>query len=254
MSKTKKIVLIIIITIATLVILAWIFVPRLIVLYVARELEEDLGPGAEYFTEYNTTLENVQSISYDGLTMNIPTNYVEKDIELKVIMYIVPDETNTAIESVLIMDSYDLSEMNLFSEENLEALTADLPAKIGVNQIVRGFEALGNGLPDSAYGTYKSSALLTTDDYSFWNLKQGIAYVISGMLKYTSIIGDYNYIYENEDICGLIHVTLPENQEFKYYIIAEMFSTDDLGTEHTVLIKTNSLEEAYGMINSITIE
>lgn len=259
MSKAKKIILTIVIIIVSLAILAWIFIPRLLILFAAKQVTPDVGPAAEYFTEYDKTIINVdytQNISHDGLTITLPGNFVEHELTLEnTIMYILPAEGEEAAqESIVFMAVSDLSDMNLFSEENMAELTGGMLDKFATNRLMKGFEALGHGFPDSAYNTLKSTALLSEDDYSFWNVNQGFAYVISGMIKNTSFMADHNYIYENEDICGIIHVReLPED-ECKYYIVADMFSTDDLGSAHGLLIKTNHLDLAYAMINSIIIE
>ena len=85
-------------------------------------------------------------------------------------------------------------------------------------------------------------------------MEKGFAYVVSGAIKNNTWVADKNYIYETEDICGLIRVRELTEKDYKYYIIVDMFSTDDLDTVHGLLIKTNDLEMAYAMINSITIE
>lgn len=258
MSKTKKIVITIITICVFLTIVGWIFVPRLFVWFAARQITPDIGPGAEYFTEYDislTDMDLVQTTSPGGLSMDIPNDYAEKEISLEnTLMYVRTDETNIVTDSIVFMAASDLNDMNLFSEENIAELTDGPLSMLSTTHLIKGFEALGHGLPDSAYGTFKSSALLTEDDYSFWRLNQGFAYVVSGMIKNSSMMGEYNYIYETEEICGIIHVMIPSDREYKYYIVADMFATDDLGTAHGLLIKTNSLEEAYGMINSIVIK
>lgn len=258
MSKAKKIILTIVIILVSLIILFWIFGLRLVIWYAAKQITPDIGPAAEYFTEYNVTMDTtdyVQDISHDGLTMTIPGNFVEHELSLEnTVMYILPTEGETDTESVVFMASSDLSDMNLFSEENMATYTNDMSDKVAADKLMKGFEDLGHGLPDSAYNTFKSTSLLTADDYSFWNWQKGFAYVVSGMIKTTSFSGDYNYIYETDDLCGIIHVRELAEKDYKYYIVADMFSTDDLGTAHGLLIKTNSLEQAYAMINSIVIE
>lgn len=258
MSKAKKIILTIVIIIISLIILLWVLGLRLVIWYAAKQVTPDIGPAAEYFTEYNVTMNTVdyvQDISHNGLTMTIPGNYVQEELSLKnTVMYVLPHEEETATESVVFMASSDLSDMNLFSEENMATYTGGMLDKFAANKLMKGFEDLGHGLPDSAYNTFKSTSLLTADDYSFWNWQKGFAYVVSGMIKNTSFLGDYNYIYETNDICGIIHVRELTEQDYKYYIFADMFSTEDLGTAHGLLIKTNDLEMAYAMINSITIE
>lgn len=258
MSKAKKIILTIIIIVVSLIILFWIFGVRLVIWYAAKQITPDIGSAAQYFTEYDITMNSVdyvQDISHDGLTMTIPGNFVEHELSLEnTIMYILPNEDETDTESVVFMASSDLSDMNLFGEENMSEYTNGILDKVAMDKLMKGFEDLGYGLPDSAYNTFKSTSLLTADDYSFWNWQKGFAYVVSGMIKNTSFIADYNYIYETEDVCGIIHVRELPEREYKYYIVVDMFNTDDLGTAHGLLIKTNSLEQAYAMINSIVIE
>lgn len=98
------------------------------------------------------TLDNVQDISHDGLTMTIPGNFVEHVLSLEnTIMYILPTEDETDTESVVFMASSDLSDMNLFSEENMATYTNDMSDKVAADKLMKGFEDLGHGLPDSAY-------------------------------------------------------------------------------------------------------
>ena len=131
MSKAKKIILTIIIVIVSLAVLLGVFGLRLVIWYAAGQITPEMTPPAEYFTEYDATINNVdyvQSITHDGLTMTIPGAYVPKEISLgNTMMYILPlkkstDEENAdAAESVVFMAASDLSDMNLFSEENMAA-------------------------------------------------------------------------------------------------------------------------------------
>ncbi len=258
MSQKKKKALKIVIIIILILTLIWMLGLRLVIWYAAKQVTPDMGPAAEYFTEYNIKLSNVnlaQTTSPSGLSMYIPDFFEEKEISLEnTLQYIYINESEDFNECIVFMNASDLSDMNLFSEENMATYPGGILDKFAVNKLMKGFEDLGHGLPDSAYNTFKSTALLTADDYSFWNWQKGFAYVVSGMIKNTSFLGDYNYIYETEDICGIIHVRELTGKDYKYYIVADMFSTDDLGTAHGLLIKTNHLPMAYAMINSITIE
>lgn len=248
----------IIIVIVSLAILLWVLGLRLLILFAAKQITSEMTPPAEYFTEYDITInadDDVQSITHDGLTMTIPGNYVERETSLEnTLIYNLPLEDTTDTESVVFMEASDLSDMNLFGEENMAAYTGGFLDKFAVNKLKKGFDDLGHGLPDSAYNTFKSTSLLSTDDYSFWNWKKGFAYVVSGAIKNTTWIADKNYIYETEKICGIIHVRELTERDYKYYIVVDMFSTDDLDTAHGLLIKSDSLEQAYAMINSIVIE
>lgn len=140
MSKAKKIILTIVIIIVSLAILAWIFIPRLLILFAAKQVTPDVGPAAEYFTEYDKTIINVdytQNISHDGLTITLPGNFVEHELTLEnTIMYILPAEGEEAAqESIVFMAVSDLSDMNLFSEENMAELTGGMLDKFATNRL-----------------------------------------------------------------------------------------------------------------------
>ena len=66
--------------------------------------------------------------------------------------------------------------------------------------------------------------------------------------------GDDFYVYETADKCGIIVVKALDGAEDDYYVIAEMYSKDDLNTCYTVMINSSDLEQIYAVINSITIK
>lgn len=264
MSKRKKIILITVIVLVLLVVLIPSIGIRLAIRKHAKEITPELGPTAEYFTAYDESfvaVDYVQTISHGGLTLTAP-GYFEKD-ELSLentYMYTYKDEAGTVSESIVFMAPYDMSDMNLFSEENMEQFTNGFLDEYAANQLKKGFEKLGNGIPDNAYHTNKCIELLSADDYSFWNWKQGFAYVVCGILRSESMWLNYHYVYETEDTCGIIRVrdfSIDGNateKGYRYYIIADMYSTADLNTVHGLLIKCNSLETAYAIINSVVIK
>ena len=263
-NKVIKIILIVIVSLVVLATLIGTVGLRLVIRHYAKEVTAEMGPAAEYFTEYDQTfvaVSAVQDITHNGMTITVPTHFQEKEFALEgAYMYVVSDEKGNALESVVFMRPDDVSEMELLSEERISEMGDTFLKRYAVKKLVQGFEDLGHGIPDNAYTTLKAASLLSKDDYSFWNWKQGFAYVVSGLLKNTSFLGDYNYIYETEDICGIIHVrdfTLDADnttQNCNYYIVADMYSTSDFSTSHGLLIKCNSLEMAYGILNSIVIE
>lgn len=263
-SKVIKIILIVVISLVVLATLIGTIGLRLVIRHYAKEVTAEMSPPAEYFTEYDQNYgdaDAVQDITHNGMTVTIPAHFETKEINLEeTYMYAVLDEEGNASESIVFMRPDDVTDMNLFSEKNLAEMGNGFLKKYALKKLMKGFEDLGHGLPDNAYTTLKSTSLLSKDDYSFWNLQKGFAYVVSGLLKNTTFTGDYNYIYETDDICGIIHVrdfTLDgsnSTQNCNYYIVADMYSTSDFTTSHGLLIKCNSLEMAYSMINSIVIE
>lgn len=79
-----------------------------------------------------------------------------------------------------------------------------------VNQADGITEKPGHGLSDNAYNSFKSTYLLKNSDYSFWDIKQGTAYEIR----------------------------------------LDIFPADNLNEITSVLIDTDSVEEAYAVMNS----
>ena len=264
-SKIIKIILVVVISIVVLATLIGTMGLRLVIRNYAKQVTAELGPAAEFFTEFDITMPNsvaVQDITHYGMTITLPGYFKEKEVSLQETrMYAVMDEEGNATESVIFVAPGDVSEINLFSEEKIEKMTDGPLEKYAVKQLMKGFEDLGNGIPDNFYNMTKAYYLLTEKDYSFWNWKQGFAYVVNGIIKNSIAVGcDYTYIYETEDICGFIHVTdrteqaQSDSSRPDYYVVADMFSTDDFSKSHDLIINCASLETAYAIINSIEIE
>lgn len=268
-TKKKKILKIILIVVISLVVLATLIGTiglRLVIRHYAKQVTAEMTPPAEYFTEYDQTLADfgeMQDITHNGMTVTIPAYFQELEMPMhETYMYGVIDEEGNSsdTECIILSRPDDVSDLSLFSEESMAEMGDSFLKKYALKKLAKGFEDLGHGIPDNAYTTLKSTSLLSKDDYSFWNWQQGFAYVVSGLLKNAYFTFDYNYIYETDDICGIIHVrdytldTDGSTKGYKYYIIAEMYSTDDFSTSRVLLIRSNSLEMAYGMINSIVIE
>ena len=75
---------------------------------------------------------------------------------------------------------------------------------------------------------------------------------MNGLIKETlPIMGEEIYIYEADDKCGFIIVSAPKDDQKYFRITADMYSTTDLNAPYTIIIRSETLEEAYAMINSI---
>ena len=115
MSQKKKKVLKVIIIIIVILTLIWMLGIRLIIWLFAQDAFY-VGSAAEYFTKYDITLEDTQTISHNGITMNIPSDHVENEPLGNTIIYRSPDET--AAVMILVADTD--SNMALFSEKTLQ--------------------------------------------------------------------------------------------------------------------------------------
>ncbi|MBR5799117.1 MAG: zf-HC2 domain-containing protein [Lachnospiraceae bacterium] len=263
-KKRKRVALITVLSVVAALALIGILGFRLVILYFSKQVTTDFNPSVEYFTEYDRTMadtEAVQEIKLNGIAVNLPAEYAEMDPVAESFRYGTADEEGNPVNQVLIMPPSDVSELNLFGEENMESLP-DFPlGQFVVNQLRKGYEDLGHGMPDDFYHMTKANFLLTKEDYSFWNWQKGLAYTISSYIKnQTPVIADYVLIYEEDDICGFIYVTDKSAKEgsnsaaYDYYVIADLFGTSDLSTGYGMIITGDSLEEIYAIINSVVIE
>lgn len=252
--KKQRRKIIIIISAAIIILAAVLFFgvirPRMELNALVSEYLPEVGNGSEYFTEYSISDDSLISLNTDCFTINIPANYVQKDIgELDAIMYHDADNENRS--AIIMTSDNDLSSMNIFDRAHFEDLTDEEYENI-VRYLKDWFGALGNGLPDSAYGTYKCAYLLSDDDRSFWNIGQNIAFGITGIIKESlPIMGDEVFIYEADGKCGFITISSPKEGQNYFRVTADIYSTTDLNTPHTITIRSETLEEAYAMINSI---
>ncbi len=245
MSKTTKVILIVAGIVLFLGFAAWLLVPRALLAFGNYTIVRDVGPAAEYFTEYGVLSEDVQTIDNGHIAIDIPVYYVQKDTDLEVGgIYYDPEKT----KGIILMGADDMSDMNLLNEENLGEGLTDMQFSIGMEQLTEGFEALGNGLPDCAYHTYKCMKMLDKEDYSFWNLNQAAAFLVTGTLKNILMQYETTLVYETEEICGFVEYTQMEDGEYK--VLLEIYRTDDLNTVSSVILSVKDLDAAYAVMNS----
>jgi hypothetical protein len=253
--KKKKIIITVVVVILLLAGAAWFMVPRIKLYNAAKELTENSFPATshcEYFNQFDVTYASnqaVQTISYDGLSIDIPADWtiLENSLENS-LTYESPDKS----QRILLSEASDLTGYSLFNEEQVAELTADLSSKVGLKRLEKGFDDLGIPMPDSAYATMKSTLLLERDSYSLFNADKTIAYYIVSMIKSNEPEFGLNYIYETEDICATYHVS-PPSDEHPYRTVADVFSAKDLNKAYSMVIRTNSEETLYAMMNSVKV-
>ena len=264
-SRLKKTILKVVSSFFVLFTLVGFFGPRLVFRYYAKLVTAQLGPAAEFFTEFDLNLSNTETVSevtFDGMTVTLPEDFKEQDSpQGTACISKAQDEEGKPEGSSVIMTIMDVSEMNQAVDEMIMEQADGSFKKYVAKQLLKGFEKAGNGIPENHYALKKSCFLLTEEDYSFWNWSQGFAYVIYGSLKdELAYPADTTYIYEKEDICGFIYIVdrteraKSNSSVLNYKVVATMYSTDDFSTEHTLIMESDSLETAYAIINSAEIE
>ncbi len=251
-KQRRKIVVIIAVAVAVLlaVVFFWVIKPRIELNNLICEFLPEVGEGAEYFTEYDVSDDSLVTLETEVLSVDIPADYVQKDMgEIDAVVY--HDSGNQELMIMVTTSETDFSDISLFYRDNYGDISDEEYETI-VRYLKDWFGALGNGLPDSAYGTYKCMHLLSDDDRSFWNIGQNIAFGITGILKESiPVWGEELYIYESDDKCGFVFVAAPHDDVSYYRVTADIYSTDDLNAPHNVIIRSESVEQAYAIINSI---
>ncbi|MBR2912803.1 MAG: hypothetical protein IKK51_02400 [Oscillospiraceae bacterium] len=250
MSKAKKIVITVIAVLLVLSLAAGFFVPRIMLAVATSTIINDVVEPATYFTEFDVRNEDVQTIDNGHIAIDIPKELIKKDENFyNLSIYKNADES----ASIILMDPLDLSDLNIMREGMiLDSMIheAKTPTKISISskQLLRGFEAMGNCIPDSAYNTYKCCYLTSKDDNSFWNINQASAFLVAGSLK--SIMATYGpmQIYESDSICGFVSVTLESDGISRGLL--EVYSTDDLNTVTGILVKGMDSNDVYAIMNS----
>ena len=252
-NKKQRRKIIIIITAAIVILLFvvffWVIKPRIEMNNLICEVLPEVGESAEYFTQYDIADDSLVMTDIGNISIGLPAGYELKDTNVQDIV-IYCDKNNIELGVTVNTCATNMEDMSLFDRDSYDV--SDEQYEKIVKHLTEWFNALGNGLPDSAYNTYKCMHLLSDDDRSFWDIGQNIAFGIVGIMKESMPIwGDEIYIYETEDRCGFISVSYPTDTRDFYRVTVDLYSTDDLNAPYIVIISTQSLEQAYAVINSI---
>ncbi len=252
MKKGLKIFLTIIIIIALLAGAALLIVPRVLIDAFVKESGGKEMTAVKCFENYSVVLEENTAESGNGhITVDIPAKYVP-DSEDKLENAQVFGEDDKS--NVVVMDKWDWGEdMNLVG--TLEKGEYE-QYKFDGEALVEEFDDMGLPMPDSAYNTYKCLYLLDNKEYSIVNLNQQIIYAIAAAMRQELMpeLGEA-YIYETDKIKGFVHVREnTESENGKYMVTMEIFDVNDLNTSTTIMVYTDDINEAYGILNSARAE
>lgn len=226
-----------------------VLLPRVIIYAMIKEHMPDPDKKTEYFTDLSIAGKDVQTVDNGCFSVKIPSGYthITNDLEKMPYLYKSPDGE----EYVMLYDNaVDLSRMNLLDPQNFKDM-AKVSGDMGLTEIAKGFEELGNGMPNSAYNTYKCALLTERDDYSFLNIRKGVCFSIAAVLR-SLTVSEYDevYLYENGDKRGIIFLTHPHNGEMTEKVRFMLFRADDLNTNYIIMISARSSEDAFAVINS----
>lgn len=256
-NKKLRIVLIVAAAIIFAMVLFWVLLPRIgIVAALNMFVPDDTWDNVhtEYYTAHDVTGDNL--VIKDGIygSIGVPADYYKEELDGDVKADLYRHPADERIHVLVIHSQSDFSDMSLFyrgnyeelSDEQYEAVTSVLRKWVG---------RLGNGMPDSAYGTLKCMYLLDEDDRGFWDIGKNLGYGIMGIVKSTLVtLGDTVLIYETDEMCGILTVQSPTEEQDYYHVVADMYRADDLNHPVGFLITAETMEEVYAIINTIELK
>lgn len=257
MKKRLKIIVPIVAVIVLLVLFwFWVLAPRVALKKAIDEFLPSLDKSAEYFTEFDAKPDfKTKSVNNGFFSVDIPETFTLKEEAADVLpLYITQDMDN--YEFVILPEEFNDEAVVLMNSRYFEDME-NVPDNVDLKSIEKGYKKLGYGIPNTEYNTYKCIALLKSDDYSFWDLEKAVVFSVTAILKEIVYYdAETLYIYEKDDICGIIQINRYVNEEVNfdgYQVIFEMYSTDDLNTSYTLMLGMQSLDDIYAIINSVEI-
>lgn len=244
----KKIVLVVVGILVVLVAVGAILLPKRIKLY--NEIKNNidgLGPKGEMFDAYDVTDDSLVQIDTSNLTIGVPKDFAQGDSDI-IVTYKSSDESQLVGVSKHVSD-----EPIAFFDPEYGEKSQIFDIEYSFDDLRKGFEKLGYGIPDSTYNTYKCMYLLKEKDYSFWDYEQGLAYANAAYVKGETMSMDVNYVYEREDMYALIMERNITDEGLIYFYV-DVFDPADLNTSYLVVIKVKDRQQAYAIINSIKLK
>lgn len=217
--------------------------PRLEVYNAVQDAVPDVGEPFEYFVDFS--IENDNTFTYENghISVEIPADFTE----VEPAKY----SSNTA--------EYEREENEWLwvvkpTVQNTRFFfaTAKYSNKISSpkqDAVKEAFESFGLGYPEKAYDLFKAIYLLENEHYNFFDLDAAKTFLFGGEYKARSFADETILIYERDDIRGFINLREMENG--KYTVALRIFTTADLDVRTVIQIRTDSLDEAYGIINSV---
>lgn len=246
----KKIIIIAVIVLALLgagevFYINW-FQPRLEVYNAVQDAVPDVGEPFEYFTDFSIKNENTFTYENGHISVELPADF----IEVEPAKY----SSNTA--------EYERGENEWLwvvkpTVQNTRFFfaTAKYSNKIPSpkqDAVKESIESFGLGYPEKAYDLFKAIYLLENEHYNFFDLDAAKTFLFAGDYKKDSFADETTLIYERDDIRGFIDIRDNGNpdENGNYTLSLRIFTTNDLDVRTVIQIRTDSIEEAYGIINS----
>ena len=220
--------------------------PRLDVYNMVQEKIPDVGGPFEYFTDFSIKNDNTFTYENGHISVELPADFTE--VEPRKYSGMSAEYERGENEWLWVVKPTVQSTSFFFT-------TARFSNKIsapGKDAVKKAFEGFGLGYPEKAYDLFKAIYLLENEHYNFSDLDAAKTFLFAGDYKARSFADETTLIYERDDIRGFIDIRDHGNpdENGNYTLSLRIFTTDDLDVRTVIQIRTDSLEEAYGIINS----
>lgn len=244
---------IIIIAVVALVLLAagtvfyknW-FQPRLEVYNAVQDAVPDVGEPAKYFTDFSIKNDNTFTFEDGHISIELPADFAE--VEPRKYSRMSAEYERGENEWLWVVEP-TVQNTRFFFSTGKYSNKISFPKQDAVK---KAFEGFGLGYPEKAYDLFKAIYLLENEHYNFFDLDAAKTFLFAGDYKAGDFADGTTLIYERDDIRGFIDIRDHGNpdENGNYTLSLRIFTTDDLDVRTVIQIRTDSLEEAYGIINS----
>ncbi len=220
-----------------------------------RPLYEIYGEGAD-FTEYSAKIENGQLVENDYFSLMIPDDFsfLEDGEEAGTTTYQLVSEDDSVQAAIIVTDGEAEALPSLRQIDLSHLFEQKLPEP---KDLEEGYEKLCGDYPDSLYEEYKYMALLDLDDFDSTDYDKAYAFCQLAAFKGINCTGTDAYVYENNDICGVLYIdkncTLQTNEQ-TFSALFSFYDVSDLNCAYSVRIFTDSMDLVNGVINSISMK
>lgn len=220
--------------------------PRLEVYNAVQDAVPDVGEPFEYFTDFSIENDNTFTFEDGHISIELPADFAE--VEPRKYSRMSAEYERGENEWLWVVEP-TMQNTRFFFSTGKYSNKISFPKQDAVK---KAFEGFGLGYPEKAYDLFKAIYLLENEHYNFFDLDAAKTFLFAGDYKARGFADETTLIYERDDIRGFIDIRDHGNpdENGNYTLSLRIFTTDDLDVRTVIQIRTSSLEEAYGIINS----
>lgn len=220
--------------------------PRLEVYNAVQDAVPDVGEPFEYFTDFSIKNDNTFTYENEHISVELPADFTE--VEPRKYSRMSAEYERGENEWLWVVKP-TVQNTRFFFSTGKYSNKISFPKQDAVK---KAFEGFGLGYPEKAYDLFKAIYLLENEHYNFFDLDAAKTFLFAGDYKARGFADETTLIYERDDIRGFIDIRDHGNpdENGNYTLSLRIFTINDLDVRTVIQIRTDSLEEAYGIINS----